>query len=236
MENLMRRLQPFLFVVAVLAAAAPRAQAATIAFDNSNPVSIPGLTGFQTFGSMMDGMTVTATFSDGLVESRSWADTGATSGGVSGTGWTLGVTGDTFNLNFWTFTDSDTSARSLVSLELDGSTGLTVFDTTFNNNLGTDGSSLGLTFFTGLAVDGSVSAIYSRPVAIGANAPVLDLYQLLTIDFTGVPGGGINTSFTFTQDTDNDSRFADVPEPATLLLVFGGVAAAAARRRQRPRR
>jgi hypothetical protein len=233
MENLMRRLQPLVFLVAFLAAAAPRAQAATIGFDNSNVVSIPGLTGFQTLGSMMDGMTVTATFSNGLVESRSWADTGASSGGVSGTGWSLGLNGDSFSTP-WNYVDSDTSGRTLVSLELDGSTGLTVFDTTFGGQVGTIGSSLGATFFTNLASDASVVATYSRPIAIGAAAPVLDVYQVVSVNFSGLAGGGANQSFNFIQDTDNDSRFA-VPEPSALLLLVGGLAAAA-RRRQRARR
>ena len=51
---------------------------------------IPGLTGFQTTGAMMDGMNVTACFSGIGCETRAWADLGAPdSGGVSGTGWAL---------------------------------------------------------------------------------------------------------------------------------------------------
>jgi hypothetical protein len=163
---------------------------------------------------MMDGMSVTAIFTSGLNQTLSWADTGANSGGVTGTGWSLSVTGDTFNDNAWTM---DTGNLTLTDLILDGTTGLTVFDRTFDNLVGTAGSALGKDIDTG------VTAQYSRQVAIAPDAPVGDLWHVVSVDFTDVGSGGVSGTFTFSQDTDNDSRFADVPAPAPLLLVGIGL-------------
>jgi hypothetical protein len=194
------------------------AQAATIDVDATNPVSIPGLTTFQTFGDMMDGMTVTAIFNTGT-EIRNWADTGTGQGGVSGSGWSLTLNGDSFN-NWWQFSFTGTSNLSLTSLRLDGSTGLTVFDRTFSNTTGTPSSAHGWDFECYLLSDTecSTSAVYSNPVGITPNAYIGDIWQVLTIDF----GNGIASNFEFRQDTDNDSRF-DIPEPASLALLGAGL-------------
>jgi hypothetical protein len=193
---------------------ASQASAVIISTDNTITDTIPGLTGFSTTGSMMDGMSVTAIFTSGLNQTLSWADTGANSGGVTGTGWSLSVTGDTFNDNAWTM---DTGNLTLTDLILDGTTGLTVFDRTFDNLVGTAGSALGKDIDTG------VTAQYSRQVAIAPDAPVGDLWHVVSVDFTDVGSGGVSGTFTFSQDTDNDSRFADVPAPAPLLLVGIGL-------------
>ncbi len=102
--------------------AVPRADALIDYSTGGNVSSIPGLTGFATTGAMMDGLAVTATFEEG-VETVYWADTGATSGGVTGvlgTGWSLSLDGDTFSAS-WVF-DQNPGGRplSLLSLLLDG--------------------------------------------------------------------------------------------------------------------
>src|SRR4029453_874067 len=90
---------------------------------------IPGVAGFQTNGARMDGMQVTACFSGIGCETRAWAEGGAPgSGGVTGTGWALSVSGDTFAAD-WEFDFTD-SPGQLQTLLLDGRGALTIFDRT----------------------------------------------------------------------------------------------------------
>jgi len=196
-----------------------QAQAAvTHLTDTSNTVSIPGLTGYATNGSRMSGMLVTAVFGS-TSQALSWAATGATSGGVTGTGWSLTQSGDTYGIygNYWNFSFTAlTHAPTLTQLILNGSFGLTVFDRTppDSGNWGTPGSAQGWDVeFSD--PDIVATATYSDQVAIGAAAPLGDLWHTLTIDFGP---NGISQNFAFLQDTDNDSRYG-VPEPATLGLL-----------------
>jgi hypothetical protein len=75
-----------------LLAAQQASAALTLVNDPTNTINIPGLTGFVTTGDLMDGMSVTATFSGGLTQTRSWADTGPGAGGVTGSGWAYPLT------------------------------------------------------------------------------------------------------------------------------------------------
>ena len=88
---------------AVSVASASNAQAVVIATDPSIPDSIPGLTGFQTTGADMDGMSVTASFEGGFSQTLAWAEGSPQSGGVTGTGWSLSLSGDSFT-NAWSLT------------------------------------------------------------------------------------------------------------------------------------
>ncbi len=216
---------------AILGAAliAPTAHAAvTLVFDQSNIVSIPGLTGFATNGAMMDGLGVTATFADGSSNALSWADTGATSGGVtSANRWSLNQSGNTFS-NDWFFSFLGGYASNLTNLVLNGVGNFTVFDTT-NPNPGTPGSAQGINFGN-LVPDADVTATYSNMVAIGAAAAVGDLFQTLSLDFGA---NGVGANFRFRQDTDNDLRAAQVPEPGTLVLLGLALAAVGATTRRR---
>lgn len=201
------------------------AGAVAIVYDNTSTVSIPGVANFQTFGDMMDGLSVTAVFDNGFTESLSWADTGAGAGGVTGTDWGLNVSGDTFGAS-WNFTNN--SNLTLTSLVLDGAPGLTIFDTSNGGN--TAGSESGWTFTDTNNV--AITATYSNAIAIGAAAPELDTWQVLSIDFLNVTSGvGARGNFSFQQDTDNDIRAVSAPAPAVLaLLGLGLVGMGAARR------
>ena len=200
-----------------------RADAAIIAVDNANPQNIPGLTGFITTGASMDGMSVTAHFKNGFSETLIWGSTGMTSGGVSGTNWSLSLTGDSY-LSSWNFLNDH--AGKLTGLTLDGSTGLTVFDKRLPH-FGTDGSFSGLDFSSSLDGDSNVKATYRKAVGINGADAVGDVFHILDLDFSGLQTQGTHDSFTFRQDTDNDSRIVpedvtsrQAPEP-TVLALFG---------------
>lgn len=221
-----------LAVGAALLAGGSAVQAGVIyAEDLSVTSDIPGLTGFSTNGAMMAGLTVNATFSQGLNESLLWATTGANSGGVTGSGWGLSQTGDTFGGN-WSFSFVPTvNLGTLTSLILTGNTGFTVFDRSFGGATGTDGSALGMDFaFTG-GFGGDATATYADIVAIVPNTAVGDLFHQLTVTFNG---NGPSSNFTFVQDTDNDSRFSTVPEPASLALLGLALVGLAATRQRKP--
>ncbi|HEX7436892.1 MAG TPA: PEP-CTERM sorting domain-containing protein [Caldimonas sp.] len=217
--------------VACLAGVPAQAQV-TYATDGTT-ANIPGLTGFATTGADMTGLNVTATFSNGFSQSLAWGTTGAGAGGVFGTGWALTLSGDSFGGN-WLFDFKGIEAQ-LTRLVLDGSTGLTVLDRSLPSP-GTDGSANGLDFSFAGGTCGScaATATYGGLTSIGAAAAVGDLFQKVTVDFTG--GTGPRTDWSFVQDTDNDSRFVPgVPEPETYALLLGGlgfVSWVARRRRQ----
>jgi len=202
-----------LFVAGVLYATGAAA-VVVINKDATTVDSIPGLTTFQTFGDMMTGMSVTATFTDAGPLTAIWGATGPGAGGAFDAGWSLVESGDTFS-SAWTFSFLSDTLGMLTSLVLDGTPGLTVFDTT-EPNTGTDGSAQGLDFVFSGTPDFDVTATYSNIVAIGAADPVGDIFHILSIDFG--ENGPRTGSFAFLQDTDNDSRL-QTPEPGVLGLI-----------------
>lgn len=205
--------------------------------------NIPGLTGFVTNGSMMDGLGITVTTTSGVNETVNWSDdpvSGPTCGrvnGAQGGGWSLSLCGDTFTNNAWNFNVNDpTSFGQINLLLLDGNGNFTIFDRTFGDLTGTDGSALGKDWTSSVGDTFDILVTYLNAVGIGGAAPVGDIFQTVRVDFGN---GGPRTSFLFSQDTDNDSRIL-LPEPATLaILGLGLVLLGLARSRQRdacPRR
>ena len=165
--------------------------AVIVNYDNSSTYNTTALTGYATNGAMMDGMAVTANFIGGGSETLYWADTGAASGGVSGTGWGLSESGDTFG-GFWSLS----SSVGISSIFIDAGVGNTVFDIDWVG-YGTDGSASGWTFQTDDPFD--ITATYSGEVSVGGAAAVGDLWRYLNLDFTQGFSGGMR----FIADTDN---------------------------------
>lgn len=222
-----------LLLATTLLVGAPARATVTIATIPAETDVIPGVATILTGGADMAGMTVRALFDGAPVEMLTWETTGADSGGVFGTDWSLTFSGASTFTGDWVFTN-DTGAP-LLALTLDGRPGLTLFDIcgvddefcdtdvpcdNALGNCGTDDSALGLNFFTSAGEDLDIVATYSRQVALTGDPPVGDLWHLLSIDFdTGLA----DTEWTFEQDTDNDIRITTVPAPATLGLVGGGL-------------
>lgn len=201
------------------------ASAVILVNDNSAPEDVPAISTFQVTGAQMVGMTVRAVFSNGLDETLVWGATGLDSGGVVGTDWGLSQSGDSFD-SAWTFDNLTDSLLEMIVL--DGHNGFVVFDRSTDANgagigNGTANSFLGQDFVETPTFDGI--ATYSNPVGVGGNAPVGDLFSVLTLDFTANATGGTSDGvddrqWTFLQDTDitTDSPF-HVAEPGTLGLL-----------------
>jgi len=207
-------------------------QAAVVYATGSNTNNIPALTGFATTGADMDGLSITANFLSGFSQTLLWADTGPASGGVLGTGWGLSLSGDSFG-GLWQFTN--VRQDGLSSLRLDGLSAFTIFDRTHGNVEGTPGSALGMDWncsgASAAVCLNPVTVTYDFLVSVGGNAAVGDLWQTVSVDF-GTTGPLL--SFSFVQDTDNDIRQTQVPEPGSLGLLglaLGGLGFFARRRR-----
>jgi hypothetical protein len=191
-------------------------------------------------GADMQGMVVTANFTNRPPETLVWASTGVDSGGVFGAGWSLSQTGDT-KVEAWTF-DLDLPAllgNRLVSFTLDstdlagqfvGSSPSILFDSA-SPNPGTDWTGPGTDFdiISGGCPAPScraTTAVYSQAVALGSATPKGDAFHRLQVNFAAGQYQGLD--FQFVLDTDRDERVGSVtvPEPGTTALLAAAALAA----------
>ncbi len=152
-------------------------------------------------GDEVAGMRVTVVYEGGLTEVLTWQATGGTSGGVTGSGMTLTMsTAATFTL---------TSSMRVVSLTLEGEYGNAVFDTLKGVNDGTRGDTLGSKIgfpyeeMGGDPVSGTVAVTYSDGVIRAGLERGSDIFTTMSIDYSGVAGGGILGTIQFRSDMDN---------------------------------
>ena len=200
----------------------------TVNYLNTPSYNTTALTGYSTWGDMMDGMAVTATFLDGSSDSATWGTTGSGSGGAFGSNWSISVSGDTFGSSW--YLGNGNRASSLTSLSIDAGLGDTVFDV-----LGSDyyspGSALGWAFDSDTSLD--VIATYSGSVSVGGTW-YGDLYRFLKIDIGG-DGLLFDGVLAFISDTDNlqirrrhrplRPRTRHFPPPGDRRRRDGGLAA-----------
>jgi hypothetical protein len=151
-------------------------------------------------GATAGGMLVTATFTDLTAEAVAWVSDGLGAGHVTGTGWTISISGDT-SLNHWTL--ANTRGVGMTSLAFDGKPGFTLFDRTLPSP-GTNGSSTGKDFavFSGGMGGDVITAAYSGPIALVGAVPVGDIYRYMTVSFS--MAGGLASGRTLVYDADTD--------------------------------
>lgn len=209
---------------ATLASADANSASINVVTDDTNVLTTSGLTGFATDGDDMAGMVVTANFSNTASETLVWSVTGADSGGVNGSLFSLDLSGDSFSAG-WNLLNKNPGVL-LTDLTIDAGPGDTVFDIVAGGP-STVGSAQGAPFSEQSApLSGDITATYSNPVQLTGETPVGDLYAMLMADFVDLTDGGLlfDELFTFRADTDNlmisgDLRAVPVPAAWPLLLT-----------------
>lgn len=178
---------PLLSALAVLTLASSQLSAQSIVIDNSAPVSVGGISEYQTDFNTLGGMTVAWTLTGGS-GSAAWGDISAASG-ISGAWgvwtsdfklWGNGTT-DTFGTDVWNLW-----AMDLLSFSIDGLAGDGVFDRIATHPANsTENSATGKEFnWNGTGPSSRVT--YSNPVAVSPGAFVGDLYGTVTVEFGGL--------------------------------------------------
>ncbi|MCZ4351769.1 hypothetical protein O4H61_04515, partial [Roseovarius aestuarii] len=174
-----------------------------------------------TRGVDMAGSKITATFSDGSVETLTWQALDPYTNG--------GVTGDDIVMFFGNGWHELTTTKLLTSLSIDLKPASSVFDTTFANDgdfLGgsTPGSKNGFPFEFETAYEtlaGSVTVTYSEVVNLTGRAADGDLYTTMLIDFSGLTTGGIQGYVEWRTDIDTLEVSNDLTRGDNFTLVSG---------------
>ena len=250
---LKKKLVPGLLALASLTVANGAAAALitpSVSFTQGTVYTTSGIAGLATTGYDMAEMLVKATFADGTTDERTWSAQTQSSGlgGVTGTGWSLSMEGDSNN-SPWVF--SNTGSSAIVGLFIDLRPASAVFDVVVSPE-GSPGSSLGSNirdsnFSTSLDwMDGPadllVTGTYSNHLMIG-DTFYADLFLTLDLRFSrtngtnGIAGG---EDLFFRSDTDSLATRGDisipggtpVPEPGTLALLGLGLLGLNLRRRR----
>ena len=194
----------------------------TVSTSTGSTFNTTGISNYNTGAGDMDGMKITAKFSNGSSDLAVLA--GAT---ASGSGWNTTFSGYTTFGQPWHVNVANTSGLLITSLIFSGASCDTVFDI-LGNATYTPGSALGKsitsTNYYGSTVS-SVDATYTNKVSLNGTF-YGDLYETMKLDFnSGLASGD---SFSFVTDTDNsaikgDIKPTDVPEPSSIALLALGL-------------
>jgi hypothetical protein len=173
-------------------------------------------------GQDMTGMSVTAFFTGGSLQTATWNPTGGPqAGGAFGTNWQLIQSGNTQSpLGPWTLQNSTT--LSIERLLIDAGSGNAVFDTSFSGLDGTNLSGAGFSFLPLVNPGLDILATYRDTVALANNAPVGDTFRFLDVAFTNPGRFATGNTLVFIADTDllaTPGDIAPVPEPGTFVLL-----------------
>lgn len=171
----------------------------------------------------LEGAQITATYADGTTETLTWhALDPYTYGGASG---------DNIDMQYGFDWHELTTTKTLVSLSIDLSPANSVYDTTTAygddpSDPSTPGSLNGFPFQLSpdyQDIGGDITAQYSGIVNITGSAAVGDLYTTLTIDFSGLPGGGLLGTLEWNSDIDTlTGPFKDALEAVDDVVTISG--------------
>lgn len=211
-----------------------------------------------TRGNDLAGARVSATFADGKTEMAIWEVFNPfATGGVNGDRWSF-FQDDLGNVSVVT------DGRTMTAFTIDASTSMSFTPGTMDDPEVRNGASLydisvaddfrgepGSTPGSGMGhpfritddstPGGSVAVTYSGAVNLVGMPAAGDLFTTMTVDLTGLTGGGIIGTIVYTSDQDTlevegDLRLAGpapVPLPAGLPLLLAGLGGLAAARRFR---
>ncbi|MEO9651774.1 MAG: VPLPA-CTERM sorting domain-containing protein [Roseobacter sp.] len=169
-----------------------------------------------TRGRDLTGMVVTASYLDGTSETVIWNRTSGAWGQSTGSDFSLIFGWKAFELSV---------TKTLVALSLDAAAGNSIFDTSTSTQAGIDtyGTKGGYAFsvYEG-DPEGVIDVTYSNAFALTGHERATDAYTLLSIDFSGLEGGGLlSDDFQFRSDLDSLEVAGDltpVPLPASMLM------------------
>ncbi len=179
------------------------------------------LSRFVTTGADIAGAMVTARFLDGKTETLAWQSTGRASGGVTGTGWSLGQSLDSFRYPWLLDVDADATLSRLTINLLEGN-GLFDVNPLARGPFNTPGSKAGAAFR--LKPGAFVSAV-TEPSRVSYDLPIDisqgDLFAALTLEWDGGFGG---SALEFVADTDsgtvaNPVRLVDEPALSEAIAI-----------------
>ncbi len=186
---------------------------------------VTSISGYQTSGHNMEGMTITANGTD----IRIWGELSPGYYGVAGSGWSLTEKNDTYRSDW-----SLISSTGLSTLLVDAGAGDTMFDI-INGSAYTAASRQGRPFTVKQLSStylGNIDVTYSVPVSPAGDVFQGDLYRYMLIEFSDEFTGTLK----FRTDTDNalfpGGDTPTVPAPGALLLAAIGSSVAGFLRRR----